>query len=477
MSDSQFAAGESFAYRTPTDLKVTETPIKRVLVVGSCGVAGFPEYVPVAHRGAAADYVINNNGSDLPSDPPAPISSYDFQLVQIALRSILPDATLFRMPPDTDGCRRVFNETIGRLRFCLQQEMKWNREHGILTFVMGFLKPQQNPMGRLLPRDDIRNLVYFVEQVNVELRKLVAAYSNAYVVEMDDVVSSIGRRHFQDDVLWPTNHGAALGDNDVPADPNRLVKPTPPSELFALQTYEGMRAIWAEVEAMYRTARQVDAVKMVIMDLDDTLWRGVAAENQDVVPHMEGWPLGVAETLLWLRKRGVVLAIASKNDASTVERLWERMYWGSLTLDDFPIRRINWDSKILNIEQIMKTASLLPRNVVFIDDNPAEREAVKAAFPEIRVLGAELYTVRRALLWSAETQVPAVTMESAKRNEMMQAQVQREEARAVMSPEEFIKSLNVVIDTHVIGDTKDPQFARAFELINKTNQYNTTGRR
>ena len=47
--------------------------------------------------------------------------------------------------------------------------MRWNREHGLLTFVTNFVSPQQNPLGRLLPRYDLRNLVYFVEKLNETL--------------------------------------------------------------------------------------------------------------------------------------------------------------------------------------------------------------------------------------------------------------------------------------------------------------------
>jgi len=121
--------------------------------------------------------------------------------------------------------------------------------------------------------------------------------------------------------------------------------------------------------------------------------------------------------------------------------------------------------------------NLLPRNVVYIDDNPAERAAIKGAFPDIRVLGGNPLLWRRILLWSAETQVPQVTAESAARTEMVRAQVVREQQRGRLSREQFLASLEVRMTPFVVGDLQHPRFARVLELINKTNQFNTTGRR
>ena len=73
--------------------------------------------------------------------------------------------------------------------------------------------------------------------------------------------------------------------------------------------------LWAELLAMYRTVHQIDPVKLVVVDLDDTLWNGVSGELQDFDAGMlEGWHAGLIEALLYLKKRGILLAIASKNE-------------------------------------------------------------------------------------------------------------------------------------------------------------------
>src|SRR6266853_747201 len=103
--------------------------------------------------------------------------------------------------------------------------------------------------------------------------------------------------------------------------------------------------------------------------------------------------------------------------------------------------------------------------------------AIKAAFPDMRVLGPNPYLWRRILLWSPETQVATVTAESAARTEMVQKQVEREGQRKRLSREDFLGSLEVGASLSEIASTNDARFARALELINKTNQFNTTGKR
>ena len=61
-------------------------------------------------------------------------------------------------------------------------------------------------------------------------------------------------------------------------------------------------------------------IKLVAVDLDDTLWRGVAADG--TIGAMEGWPMGLMETLLHLKKRGILLAIVSKNDEQLIRAKW-----------------------------------------------------------------------------------------------------------------------------------------------------------
>jgi len=106
-----------------------------------------------------------------------------------------------------------------------------------------------------------------------------------------------------------------------------------------------------------------------------------------------------------------------------------------------------------------------------------ERDAVRREFPEIRVIGEDLYGIREYLLTAPELNVPSITEESGRRTEMIRAQADREELRETMSREEFLKSLKLKVEFLIIRDTSSKEYERAVELLNKTNQHNTTGKR
>jgi len=180
---------------------------------------------------------------------------------------------------------------------------------------------------------------------------------------------------------------------------------------------------------------------------------------------------------MFLKRRGILLGIVSKNDEERVRGIWQRIYRNLIRLDDFAVRKINWQPKADNVEAILAEVNLLPNSVVFIDDNPVERAAIKAAFPEMRVLGPNPYLWRRILLWAPETQVATITAESAARTDMVQKQVEREGQRKRLSRADFLASLEIRAALHEIASSSDGRFARTLELINKTNQFNTTGKR
>src|SRR4029077_19331888 len=197
--------------------------------------------------------------------------------------------------------------------------------------------------------------------------------------------------------------------------------------------------------------------KCVIVDLDGTLWPGVLAETGapfawepsiSGVFSFIGLYFGLHEALLCLKKRGIVLACVSKNDESVVRELWkypdsyprERL----LTLDDFVTHRINWNDKVDNIRSIAEELGFAPEAFLFIDDNPVERDRVRQFLPEVEVWGEDLFGLRRALLDDPRLQIARVTEESAKRTELVKAQLDRQclQAEAV-DENSYIASLQI----------------------------------
>jgi FkbH-like protein len=464
------------AYLAPADLSRTPLPIRRALVIGSCLAQEW-----VGDIACPSDFIFVNNLSGLPDQPPRPASEYDLQIVQLPLRGTFFDGLVWQLPyGDVAAHERAFEVAVTRLRAALELTLSWNRRFGLPAFVTNFIVPQQNPMGRLMPRYDLRNPVYFVERLNAALEAELAAYDGVHLLDIDAIAAVCGRRFLQDDAINVIGHGSLWGNDPHVALDAQRIEPFPPvAEHYEFADRRRFFALgWNQIVAMLRTLRRQDEVKLVIVDLDDTLWRGVASEETAAENELiEGWPIGLVEALAYLKKRGVLLAIVSKNEESRIVELWERIMRGRLRLDDFAVREINWRPKAENVAGVLGVVNVLPKNVLFVDDNPAERAAVAAAFPEIRTLGAYPLYLRRILLWSSETQVAAVTGESQRRTELVRSQVLRERERAQFSREAFLASLELEVEVFEAAERADPRFERLVELINKTNQFNTTGRR
>jgi FkbH-like protein len=462
--------------RVPAELEVTALTPGRALIIGSCLSETWALRMRDLPNPCQSDLFLQ--GTALPEQPPHPVEEYDFQLVQLGLRFALPDAAFARLGQmDLEGHERLFDMALANMRRAFAEAMRWNQKFGILTFVVPYIVPMANPMGRLLPRYDLRNPVYFIEKLNEAMARDMSAYKNAYWFDLNEIHSFYGRRFVQEDVYSAINHGSFISNFDYEFDQNRLEPALKATDVYEEKGRDLFRAAWRELVAMLRSIRQQDPVKLVAVDLDDTLWRGIAGEMDSDVPTREGWPKGLWEALLFLKRRGIMLAIISKAEESVTRAAWERIVGRDLKLEDFAARRINWNPKPQSLAEIMAEVNVLPGNVLYIDDNPVEREAVKAAFPEVRALGGTPLAWRRVLLWAAETQRADITAESTKRTEMVQAQIQREQQRQAMTQEEFLPSLKLRMNMFTINDIKHPRFARALELINKTNQFNTTGKR
>lgn len=469
-----FARHNGSRYRTPVDLQLTPDSPTRFLVVGGCLAQAFPEIAAMIDPAFKGDFMLLNNFASLPEMPPAQAAQYDFQIVHLPLRTILGTA-YFRLPDEIASHEEFLRQTQESLARYLAGAARLNTGRKLLTFVLGFMVPQQNPLGRLLPRYDLRNVMHFIERLNMFLAAEVAKLQNACFVDVDQISASVGKKFCQDDAVWSFTHGTTLSDGDHDYDLNRIEPPASMQHHYSAHWLEFFEALLHEIFAMHRTLRQRDSVKIVAVDLDDTLWRGVAAEGNLGV--LEGWPMGFIETLLILKRRGILLAIISKNDEDFICKNWNSIVQGMISLDDFAVRKINFRGKAENLTEILREVNLRPQNAVMIDDNPVERAAIQAGVPGVRVLGSHPYYLKRILLWSAETQQAMITSESGRKTEMVHAQLRRESARKALSQEEFLQTLDLRVWVSVLHDTKDLPFSRALELFNKTNQFNTTGER
>jgi FkbH-like protein len=205
----------------------------------------------------------------------------------------------------------------------------------------------------------------------------------------------------------------------------------------------------------------VQPVKMVVWDLDETLWEGTLSEGP-VTIHPSRIDLVRA-----LNRRGIVNSICSKNDeAGARAQLEQDDLWSQ-----FVFARIDWSPKGARVARIVEDAQLRPADVLFIDDLPLNREEVRHAVPGIQTAGPEI--VDRLLTLPALSGKDDRELSRLSQYRILEEKLVDREAVSD-SNEEFLRSCAIRIG--VFTDT-DPQAERLFELMNRTNQLNFTKRR
>ncbi|MCZ2443768.1 MAG: HAD-IIIC family phosphatase [Flavobacteriales bacterium] len=227
-----------------------------------------------------------------------------------------------------------------------------------------------------------------------------------------------------------------------------------------------------------------EAIKLVITDLDDTLWGGIVGD--------EGWEqlrlgghdavgesfVDVQKQLLLWKKRGLLLAIVSKNDEQTAMQAIDRHPEMQLRRTDFVNWKINWDDKAKNIQSLLFELNIGAQHTLFIDDNPVERSRVAQVFPDMMVPAIPTNKLAVPAFLKTLTRIPAtgvLTNEDLMRSELYVAESQRKNSASVFADiETWIQSLETVVTIEKLSQTN---LTRAAQLLNKTNQMNLRTRR
>lgn len=227
----------------------------------------------------------------------------------------------------------------------------------------------------------------------------------------------------------------------------------------------------------------VEPKKVIITDLDNTLWSGIIGEegiegisfdNQSA-----GYPHYVYQSLLKaLKSAGVLIGVVSKNDQDLAELPFKQ---GEMVLKTSDVVTIvaNYEAKSSQINAIAHSLDLPTSAFVFVDDNPVELEEVRRAIPDIIALqftpdlhGLEQLFSQLQQLCIQERQ----TVEDRQRTDLyrtrLKGQIASEEAGSNI--EDFLKSLNMEL---TLSEKTVDNYQRALQLINKTNQFNLNGHR
>jgi FkbH-like protein len=324
---------------------------------------------------------------------------------------------------------------------------------GCPVLVHNFVPPV-SPSAGLGDSQDPEGQVNTVRRINITLAERLRGLDGAYVLDIDHLFATLGLRQATD-ARGARVSGAPLS---VPA----------------------LRAL-AEAHVRYVEALRGPAAKCVVVDGDNTIWGGVVGEDE-----ISGLVLGdsgegrahrdLQQSLLDLRRRGIVLAICSRNDEADVLEVLRTHPDCLLGEDDFATMRINWEDKAENIVSIAEELNLGLEHIVFIDDDRFECEWIRTRLPEVHVLvwpdevGKDRTLDDLGLFDSL-----VLTDEDRARTELYRAEAGRRTARAkVATVEDYLHSLEIVA---TLGRTRGQHLPRVAQLTQRTNQFNLTTRR
>ena len=241
--------------------------------------------------------------------------------------------------------------------------------------------------------------------------------------------------------------------------------------------------IYGDLAARILAAQRGLSKKCLVLDLDNTLWGGVIGDDGlDGIVLGEGSAAGEAHLALQhyarqLKERGIILAVCSKNDARIAESAFRDHPEMALRRSDFAAFQANWDDKAQNLKAIASGLNIGVDSLVFVDDNPIERARIRQSLPMVAVpeMPDDPAHYVRCLADAGYFEAVAFTADDRSRAEQYSANAERDALLgAAESMDEFLRGLNM---TALYGPFTAVDHARVVQLINKTNQFNTTTRR
>jgi FkbH-like protein len=223
--------------------------------------------------------------------------------------------------------------------------------------------------------------------------------------------------------------------------------------------------------------------KVIVLDLDNTLWGGVVGDDG-----LEGIEIGTTsprgeafrdfqQNLLELSKRGVLLAVCSKNDHEKAVEPFLKHPEMVLRLSNIVNFKANWEPKSENIRQMALELNLGLDSFVFFDDNPAEIDIVRQVVPDVTAIwiGEDPSTFSPTLKDCRHFELRSVTKEDLERVKLYQQEAKRQELQSTSTDmDAYLASLDM---TAVISPFTSIDVPRITQLINKSNQFNLTTRR
>ncbi len=350
-----------------------------------------------------------------------------------------------------EAARRAAEQAVQSYEQCIGAF----RKHSQAAMIVHTLERPSTPSLGVLDDQSETGQSGLIRQINRELRRMAAQFRGVYALDYDALVARHGATHWHDERKWLTAR--------LPIAANHLVD----------MAREWMRFI---VPLSGRTA------KVVVVDLDNTLWGGVIGEDG-----MTGIKIGqeypgaafqaLQRALLDLSRKGILLAVCSKNNLDDAMEAIEKHPGMLLRAKHFAAVRINWMDKAQNLREIAQELNVGIDALAFVDDNPFEREQVRATLPEVTVIDLPKNPLEYSAAVRNCTVFERLTLsaEDLQRTAMYAEQKQRASAeQTFQSKEDFFRYLEQEAELEAVSELT---LARVSQLSQKTNQFNLTTRR
>jgi len=373
----------------------------------------------------------------------------DVVVLAVRLEEAMPDF-VYGFNPDRDYQIEI-KGVISSIEIVISA-LKKNSEAAVL--VHNFELPRRKSLGvfDLQISNGQRATIW---KLNAELSVIARKFRDVYVFDVEDLEATVGKNNWTDDRMWAI-----------------AKMPLSRTALEAL----------SEEYVKYLIPVLRMTKKCLVLDLDNTLWGGIVGEDgYNGIKMDDNYP-GIAyrefqRVILDLYKKGTILAINSKNNYDDAIEVIKNHPDMLLRENHFASTRINWNDKASNIRQIAAEINIGLDSMVFLDDNPAEREMIRQHVPEVLVPELPANPLKYA---SFLAELPVfenlnITTEDRERGEMYAAQVKRSVfENTTSSMDEFLSGLQMKL---VIGKVDDFSTPRVAQLTQKTNQFNLTTKR
>jgi len=295
-----------------------------------------------------------------------------------------------------------------------------------------------------------QSFLFQLRKLNYELMLYAAKNANFYICDISNIQNQVGKSvMFQPSVY--INSEMVLSIDVLP--------------LVAARTVDLIGSMYGKFK------------KCLILDLDNTLWGGVIGD--DGIENIQLGNLGIGKAFTefqyWIKKlknRGIILAVCSKNTESIAKEPFEKHPDMVLQLDDIAVFTANWDNKVENIRQIQSILNIGFDSMVFLDDNPFERNMVSENIPAITVpeLPPDPADYLEYLYSLNLFETVSFSDEDAERTRQYQVEAKRTISQtSYVNEDDFLKSLNMLSIVEPFNKFNTPRVA---QLSQRSNQFN-----